>query len=277
MGPGGIKGYLLPAGLSIVLHLIAWLAISGNLEPKAVPCQQSVTVALCQMPDKAPAGRSEQARPVPPTGEQRQPETVPPPPAPDRAVPREPVPVPAPPRAMKEKKVAPPKVRGVLSVTSPKKESGAIKMHVEEQRASALPEVALPAGPAAVQEKGAPLAPPSLPPASVSGGKERAPLASPLLAPEGQGQESKPVYKDTPEPPYPALARRMGYQGTVELEVLVSGSGMVEELRIATSSGYPVLDKSALEAVRRWRFEPGTRDAVKQPIWVKIPVRFKLR
>jgi periplasmic protein TonB len=50
---------------------------------------------------------------------------------------------------------------------------------------------------------------------------------------------------------YPMLARRKGWSGKVEVAFLIKPDGQVSELRIQTSSGYPVLDEQALEAIRR--------------------------
>jgi protein TonB len=69
----------------------------------------------------------------------------------------------------------------------------------------------------------------------------------------------------------------MGYEGTVVLEVLVLGEGTVGEARMVRSCGYPLLDSAALEAVRAWRFAPGTRAGEKVAMWIKIPVNFSLR
>jgi protein TonB len=89
--------------------------------------------------------------------------------------------------------------------------------------------------------------------------------------------ENKPQYQETPKPAYPALARRMGYQGTVELELLVAVEGTVGAARLVRSSGYTLLDSAALKAVRVWRFEPGTRDGQQVAMWIKVPVNFSLR
>jgi periplasmic protein TonB len=37
------------------------------------------------------------------------------------------------------------------------------------------------------------------------------------------------------------------------------------------------LDRSALSAVRRWRFEPARRGAQPIETWVQVPVRFELK
>ncbi|MDD3815963.1 MAG: TonB family protein [Desulfocapsaceae bacterium] len=49
---------------------------------------------------------------------------------------------------------------------------------------------------------------------------------------------------------YPMLARRRGWSGQVEIVFKISPDGSVSELRIATSSGFSVLDDQALAAIR---------------------------
>jgi protein TonB len=50
---------------------------------------------------------------------------------------------------------------------------------------------------------------------------------------------------------YPSLARQRGWQGEVVLAFRIDHTGAIERVRLAQGSGYPVLDKSALEAMRR--------------------------
>jgi protein TonB len=83
-------------------------------------------------------------------------------------------------------------------------------------------------------------------------------------------------YRDTPLPSYPAAAREQRLEGTVLLEVLVRADGRVGEARVKQSSGAPVLDEAALEAVRRWTFVPAQRGPVAVDSWVEVPVRFSL-
>jgi protein TonB len=86
-----------------------------------------------------------------------------------------------------------------------------------------------------------------------------------------------PRYFDNKRPVYPAAARRNGYEGTIVLTVQVLSSGGVGDLRIQKSSGYEILDQSAQEAVRQWRFEPGRRMGQPVTTWVEIPIRFMLK
>ncbi|MBW1800603.1 MAG: energy transducer TonB [Deltaproteobacteria bacterium] len=89
--------------------------------------------------------------------------------------------------------------------------------------------------------------------------------------------EAVPDYKKNPKPKYPRIARRRGYEGTVVIEVLVDREGKVEDLKLFQSSGHQVLDKAATTSVRRWVFEPGKKGNEHVAMWVKVPVRFRLR
>jgi protein TonB len=89
-------------------------------------------------------------------------------------------------------------------------------------------------------------------------------------------QEARPLYRRNPPPRYPRLAEKRGYEGTVVLEVLVDQRGKVGDLRVLSSSGYNVLDRAALAAVKDWSFEPASSGDEKVETWVKIPIRFQL-
>ncbi len=103
----------------------------------------------------------------------------------------------------------------------------------------------------------------------------------------GEGQEvgrgetaevsARPLYAMNPPLHYPRLARRMGKQGVVLLEVVVSASGMVTDVKVASGSGSELLDAAALDAVRGWRFAPGLRNGRPVVMRVRVPVRFELR
>ena len=56
------------------------------------------------------------------------------------------------------------------------------------------------------------------------------------------------------QPMYPELARRMNITGTVKVQVVVAPNGSVKDARIV--GGHPVLTNAALDAARKWRFEP---------------------
>jgi TonB family protein len=56
------------------------------------------------------------------------------------------------------------------------------------------------------------------------------------------------------QPAYPELARKMQISGTVKIEVTVATNGTVKEARVV--GGHPVLATAALDAAKKWRFEP---------------------
>lgn len=90
-------------------------------------------------------------------------------------------------------------------------------------------------------------------------------------------REARPLYRSNPPPKYPVVARRKGFQGNVVLEVLVGQIGNVIDLRVLSSSGYPILDRAAETAVKNWTFEPGMRGQEKVEMWVRVPIRFELK
>jgi len=65
-----------------------------------------------------------------------------------------------------------------------------------------------------------------------------------------------PAVKNGFTPTYPRLARRYGYEGRVELKVLVSVAGKVIQVDIHKSSGYAILDKSAIRQIKEIPFSP---------------------
>jgi TonB family protein len=90
------------------------------------------------------------------------------------------------------------------------------------------------------------------------------------------GQMILPRYLNAARPAYPLMARMRGYEGMVLLAVQVLTDGRAGEVRIKKSSGYVLLDQSALNAVRAWRFEPARKMDTPLVMTVDIPIRFSL-
>ena len=91
------------------------------------------------------------------------------------------------------------------------------------------------------------------------------------------GQMALPRYLNAARPAYPILARMRGYEGMVLLAVLVLKDGRAGEVRIKKTSGHALLDQSALDAVRTWRFEPARKKDTPLAMVVDIPIRFSLQ
>ena len=56
-------------------------------------------------------------------------------------------------------------------------------------------------------------------------------------------------------PSYPELAKKMHIRGVVRVEAVVKANGTVKSTRVL--GGNPVLVDAAIEAVGKWKFEPG--------------------
>jgi TonB family protein len=76
-----------------------------------------------------------------------------------------------------------------------------------------------------------------------------------LQSQEAQGEIVRRA-KSKVQPSYPDLARRMNLIGTVKVEVVVAPNGTVKDAKVI--GGHPVLAGPALEAVKKWRFEPAS-------------------
>jgi len=86
------------------------------------------------------------------------------------------------------------------------------------------------------------------------------PMMGPIPA-RGQAQNEEIVRraKTRVQPVYPELARKMNITGTVKIEVVVAPNGTVKDARIV--GGHPVLATAALDAAKKWRFEPASTES----------------
>ena len=83
-------------------------------------------------------------------------------------------------------------------------------------------------------------------------------------------------YLNNPAPDYPPLSRRLNEEGRVLMRVLVSADGSAEDVRVTKSSGSERLDNAAVDAVKRWRFVPATRNNQPLSAYVLVPIKFSL-
>lgn len=85
-----------------------------------------------------------------------------------------------------------------------------------------------------------------------------------------------PLYKENAPPAYPEIARARGYEGVVLVSAQILPDGRVGEIKIRKSSGYAILDQSAIQAVRPWKFEPAKKSGNPFTAWVELPIKFIL-
>lgn len=102
-----------------------------------------------------------------------------------------------------------------------------------------------------------------------------APVAAPVIE-----RVTEPVgyagYLRNPTPDYPAIAQKRGMEGQVVLKVHVLSNGHPDDISVAKSSGYGILDSAAIKAVTAWAFQPARRGQTAIDGWVQIPLSFKL-
>ena len=79
--------------------------------------------------------------------------------------------------------------------------------------------------------------------------------ATGLRAQDAQGEIARRV-KSKVAAVYPELARKMNLTGTVKVSVIVAPNGTVKDAKVV--GGHPLLANAALDAIRKWRFEPAT-------------------
>jgi TonB family protein len=97
---------------------------------------------------------------------------------------------------------------------------------------------------------------------------------APMKAPAQRGMIQSPslIYKVEPE--YTEEAKSAGLQGTVVLYAEVSPEGRAMNIRVVRGLGLG-LDEKAIEAIRKWRFRPGTKDGSPIPVATTIEVNFR--
>ncbi len=114
-------------------------------------------------------------------------------------------------------------------------------------------------------------------PAGAPAAEASAVRAGSSLAPKaGAMVSATPRYRTNPRPEYPLPCKRRREEGLVLLNVVVQADGLPAMVRLNRGSGHPLLDQAALEAVRRWTFEPGRAAGQAVSSVVVVPVRFSL-
>lgn len=85
------------------------------------------------------------------------------------------------------------------------------------------------------------------------------------------------AFLKNPQPTYPVFAKKRLQEGIVMLKVKVSTEGKAEEVELAKSSGFRLLDDAAQQAVAKWQFVPARQGDLVVMASVIVPIRFALR
>jgi len=95
--------------------------------------------------------------------------------------------------------------------------------------------------------------------------------------PAGPKVVSAVEYIHAPQADYPPMARRMGEEGRVVMQVLVNDKGRAEKVEIVKSSGFARLDESAKIALLRALFKPYLEDGKATMVLATASINFSLR
>ena len=75
---------------------------------------------------------------------------------------------------------------------------------------------------------------------------------------QGTAKDDARKLKLKVQPVYPELARTMHVGGTVRVLVVIAPGGTVKNVK--AMGGHPVLLESVMDAVKRWKYEPGPQE-----------------
>jgi len=78
--------------------------------------------------------------------------------------------------------------------------------------------------------------------------------ASPAAPAVPQAQDNRKT-KFTVQPEYPDLAKKNNISGTARVQAVIAPDGTVKEVKIL--GGSPVLVQAVVDAVKKWKYEPG--------------------
>jgi len=111
----------------------------------------------------------------------------------------------------------------------------------------------------------------------VIGGMSSAPLA-PKSVPKAPvrvgGRVKEPRLLQRADPVYPALAKQTHMQGSVVIDAVIDEHGNIIQMNVV--SGPPLLIQAALDAVRRWKYEPTYLNEEPVPVQLNVTVTFRL-
>jgi len=88
--------------------------------------------------------------------------------------------------------------------------------------------------------------------------------------------ESQASHFKNPPPEYPRTAIELEQEGLVLVSARISREGRPSRVELKQSSGFPLLDQSALKALKKWKFSPARTGFLTHEAWIEIPIRFKL-
>ena len=79
----------------------------------------------------------------------------------------------------------------------------------------------------------------------------------------------------SPDPKYPKKESKAHRRGTVVLDLVVDADGLPRDIKVYLPLS-PEFDEAALDAVKKWKFSPATKDGTTVATQIKVEVSFHL-
>lgn len=102
----------------------------------------------------------------------------------------------------------------------------------------------------------------------------------PSPEPEGPiqvgGDVQAPVKLHYPQPQYTEIARKARLQGVVIVQAIIDKSGNVTNVKLLKGLGMG-LDQAAIDAIKKWKFEPATLHGKPVSVYYNLTVNFRLQ
>lgn len=109
-------------------------------------------------------------------------------------------------------------------------------------------------------------------------GSNAASLPAPTIQPEGPvkigGNVKEPKLINSIAPIYPPTARSSGVQGDVVVDTTIDRTGKVVKMHVV--SGPLMLRESALDSLKRWKYEPSSLNGEPVEVQMQITIKFRL-
>jgi protein TonB len=88
------------------------------------------------------------------------------------------------------------------------------------------------------------------------------------------GVQAGKLQPSSPKPLYPPLAKAAGVSGVVHLTAVIGEDGTIQNLRVL--AGHPLLIQAAVDAVKRWVYQPTLLNGQPVQVVTQIDVNFTL-
>lgn len=252
--------YVVAGGVSLALHA-AFMLVAKQSTALAMPAgNQSTSVAINFVAAPQPAPQQAKERVVEKT-------------VPDKTTPQTaPEPAPAPPAKVVKHTAVPKAMPKATPKVTPKRVKPTPSKPTADTVAKSTDPIATPAPkPEPVKPK------PAANPVEPVAASKPTPIVS------SQGANATPMMVDRPSfvsrpvrPSYPRLAQKRGIEGVATYEVWLDEHGRQIKQILISSSGTAMLDQSALDAIKQWKFSPHIINGEALAHRVQIPVRFRL-